>query len=95
MCYFEYTSTGKMYRGGIKMIKVYSVDWCPECKILKMYLDKKGIEFEEIIVPDLKADRHIVNEVSGQWTVPVITIGDKSIVGYKRTEIEEALEDLK
>lgn len=77
------------------MIKVYSVDWCPECKILKMYLEKKGIEFEEIIVPDLKADRHIVNEVSGQWTVPVITIGDKSIVGYKRTEIEEALEALK
>ncbi|GEM_PF-1335698 len=77
------------------MIKVYSVDWCPECKILKMYLENKGVNFEEVIVPDLKPERHIVNEISGQWTVPVITIGDKVIVGYKRAEIEEALENLK
>lgn len=76
------------------MIKVYSVDWCPECKILKMYLEKKGLEFEEIIVPDYKQDRHIVHEVSNQWTVPVITIGDEVIVGYKRTDIEKALENL-
>ncbi len=77
------------------MIKVYSVDWCPECKILKMYLEKKGVAFEEIIVPDYKQDRHIVFEISEQWTVPVITIGDEVIVGYKRTEIEDALEKIK
>lgn len=77
------------------MIKVYSVDWCPECKILKMYLEKKGVAFEEIIVPDYKQDRRIVFEVSEQWTVPVITIGDEVIVGYKRTEIEDALEKIK
>lgn len=73
------------------MIKVYSVNWCPECKILKMYLEKKGVDFEEIIVPDYNEDRHIVFEVSDQWTVPVITIGNEVIVGYKRNEIEEAL----
>lgn len=76
------------------MIKVYSVNWCPECKILKMYLEKKGVDFEEIIVPDYKQDRHIVFEVSEQWTVPVITIGNEVIVGYKRNEIEEALEKI-
>lgn len=76
------------------MIKVYSVDWCPECKILKMYLEKKGIKFEEIIVPDNKQDRHIVYEVSNQWTVPVITVGKEVIVGYKREQIEETLQKL-
>lgn len=77
------------------MIKVYSVDWCPECQILKMYLEKKGVEFEEVIVPDYKNEREIVYKVSGQWTVPVITVGDEVIVGYKRNEIEAAIENLK
>lgn len=77
------------------MIKVYSVDWCPECQILKMYLEKKGVEFEEITVPDYKNEREIVYEVSGQWTVPVTTVGDEVIVGYKRNELEAAIENLK
>lgn len=31
------------------MVKVYSTETCPKCKILKTLLNNNGIEYEEII----------------------------------------------
>ncbi|MFR1707318.1 MAG: glutaredoxin domain-containing protein [Clostridium sp.] len=77
------------------MVKVYSVEWCPECVKLKKYLNKQGVEFEEVIVADSKENRDEVIKVSGQMTVPVMTANDIVIVGFKKAEIDNAIQGIK
>lgn len=73
------------------VVKVYSVPWCGPCQILKNYLYDNGIDYEEVTVPGLKEDREEVMRVSGQYTVPVITIDDQVIIGFAQDEIDRAL----
>lgn len=77
------------------MIKIYSVAWCGPCNKLKRYLDSKGVNYEVVTVEDGKADREEVLKVSGQRSVPVMTVNDKVIVGFQKAEIDAALESLK
>lgn len=77
------------------MIKIYSVEWCGPCNKLKRYLDSKGVNYEVVTVEDGKADREEVLKVSGQRSVPVMTVNDKVIVGFQKAEIDAALESLK
>ena len=74
------------------MIKVYSTSWCPSCIKLKKYLELKGKKYEEINVADKQEDREIVMRVSGQRTVPVLDVNGKIIVGFKKQDIDKALE---
>lgn len=74
------------------MIKIYSVDWCPSCVKVKSYLDKKGFKYQVINVADDKEEREIVEQVSGQRTVPVIDINGSIIIGYDKTKIDKVLE---
>lgn len=76
------------------MIKVYSVAWCPPCNKLKKYLDQKGIKYDVVTVADEKEDRDEVLKVSGQRSVPVLTVNDKVIVGFEKAQIDEALKTL-
>lgn len=76
------------------MVKVYSVEWCAPCNKLKKYLTKLGVEYEVITVADEKEARDEVLRVSGQRSVPVLTIDDKVIVGFEKAEIDEALKTL-
>ena len=54
----------------------YHVDWCPECQIVRDKLDELGLQYESVIVPDLRPHRTQVYEVSGQYYVPVLKDGD-------------------
>ena len=76
------------------MVKVYSVAWCAPCNKLKKYLDQKGIKYEVVTVADEKEARDEVLKVSGQRSVPVLTVNDKVIVGFEKTQIDEALRTL-
>ena len=76
------------------MVKVYSVAWCAPCNKLKKYLDQKGIQYEVVTVADEKEARDEVLKVSGQRSVPVLTVNDKVIVGFEKTQIDEALRTL-
>jgi len=55
----------------------YHVDWCPECQIVKQKLDELGVQYESVIVPDLRPHRTQVYDVSGQYYVPVLKDGDR------------------
>ena len=74
------------------MIKIYSVDWCPSCVKVKSYLDKRGFKYEVINVADAKEEREIVEQVSGQRSVPVIDINGSIIIGYDKVKIDKVLE---
>ncbi len=55
---------------------LYSVDWCPECILVKRKLAALGAAYDEVKVSDSHAARTQVQEVSNQTYVPVLTDGE-------------------
>ena len=63
-------------------VKVYSGRLCTYCNAAKRLLDKKGVEYEEIMVDDDPALRAEMERLSRRQTVPQIFIGDHHVGGY-------------
>ncbi len=57
-------------------MKLYNLDSCGYCKIVREKLDALGLTYEKIDVPIWHGGRKEVFEVSGQYTVPVLVDGD-------------------
>lgn len=59
----------------MKNIKVYSKPNCGECKKLKMWLNAKDIEFNEV---DITEDKEAYNKIieNGKSSLPVLEIED-------------------
>lgn len=74
-----------------KDIKVYSTPRCPWCIKAKDYLKEKNVEFTELNVAEDRAKLEEMMEISGQRGVPVLSIGDKVVIGFNQTKIDEAL----
>jgi len=75
-------------------IKVYSTPTCPYCTMLKEFLKRYNVEFEEI---DVAANRDAALEMiakSGQMGVPVIDIDGTIIIGYNEAAIRERLNSI-
>jgi len=75
-------------------IKVYSTPTCPYCNMLKEFLRRNNIEFEEI---DVAANRDAAVEMiakSGQMGVPVIDIDGTVVIGYNEAAIRERLNSI-
>ena len=53
----------------------YHTEWCPECAAVRNKLSELNIEYESIIVSDVRPFRKQVHEVSGQYYVPVLVEG--------------------
>lgn len=70
---------------------IYSASWCAFCKMAKEYLNSKKVPFKEIDVDeDAQAARAIVAK-TGQAGVPVLEIGDQTVLGFDRPRIDQAL----
>ena len=54
---------------------LYHTEWCPECAVVRNKLSELNIEYESIIVSDVRPFRKQVHEVSGQYYVPVLVDG--------------------
>ena len=63
-------------------VKVYSGRLCTYCMAAKRLLDKKGIEYEEIMVDSDPALRTEMERLSQRQTVPQIFIGEHHVGGY-------------
>jgi len=75
-------------------IKLYSSPTCPYCIILREFLKRSNIEFEEI---DVASNRDAAVEMiakSGQMGVPVIDIDGTIIIGYNEAAIRERLNSI-
>ena len=57
-------------------LTLYHVSWCPDCEVVRRKLADLHIEYEQVIVPDFRPMRKVVQEVSGQYYVPVLKDGD-------------------
>jgi len=49
-------------------LKVYSAEWCGECRTVKKLMDDNGIEYEVVDV-DKQPDEFTANNVDGMPTV--------------------------
>ena len=70
---------------------IYTTITCPFCKMAKNYFKENGIDYEE---KDVTHDTTLQQEMIGksnQFAVPVLDIGGKIIVGFQKSQIEEAL----
>jgi len=57
-------------------LTLYHVAWCPDCRVVRQKLADLHIEYEQVIVPDIRPMRKVVQEVSGQYYVPVLKDGN-------------------
>lgn len=62
-------------------IEVYSKDWCPYCKKAKAFLKSKGLDFKEIDINE-ENNYEVMQERTGNKTVPQVIINDQSLGGY-------------
>ena len=72
-------------------VKIYTKPICPFCVLVKNFLKKNNIKFEEVDISKDEKQKEEMIKKSGQMSVPVTEIGGKIFVGYKISEIKEAL----
>ena len=75
-------------------IKMYTTSWCPDCRMAKMFLAEKGIDYEEIDIEETPGAADIVIQAnSGKRKVPTFDINGRFIAvsPFNRRQLEEAL----
>lgn len=72
-------------------IKIYSTPYCSYCRMAKSFFSEKKILFNEV---DVSVDQAAAEEMikkTGQMGVPVIDIGDDTVVGFDRATLEKII----
>lgn len=72
-------------------IRVFSTPSCPYCVTLKVFLDEKGFNYEDINVAENDQAREEMIQKSGQMGVPVIEIDGQIVVGFDKKKISQLL----
>ncbi|MEK6871833.1 MAG: glutaredoxin family protein [Nanoarchaeota archaeon] len=70
---------------------IYSTPFCPWCKVAKGFLTARKITYTEINVSGNKKAVAEMVKKSGQYSVPVIDINGKIIVGFDEEALTKAL----
>jgi glutaredoxin-like YruB-family protein len=70
---------------------VYSAAWCAYCHMAMEYLKSKGVEYQSIDVDKDPSAAQKIFDKTGQAGVPVVEIGDETILGFDRMRIDSAL----
>jgi len=79
-------------------VVVFTTPYCPGCKALENFLNKKGIQYYKAdIGQDPAARRGFEALVAGGWSggVPQTLVGTKVIIGYKPREIFSSIKELR
>ncbi len=74
-----------------KEVKLYTTPTCVPCKAVKRFFEDRGVEYAEI---DVAADREAMQElvrISGNITVPVVTVDGEVVVGFDKERLSELL----
>ncbi|SCY67028.1 glutaredoxin family protein [Alkaliphilus peptidifermentans] len=73
-----------------KEVIVYTSNTCPHCHTAKEYLMEKGIKFtERNVSEDTSARKELMSK--GIMAVPVVQVGEETIVGFDKGKIESLL----
>ena len=66
----------------MSLIKIYTTNWCPYCKMAKRYFDEQEMSYEEINIEEKGMSREELQKVTGGMSVPQIVIDDEVIGSY-------------
>ncbi len=77
-------------------VKIYALSTCIHCKDAIEFLDKCGVDYDCVHVDKLDGDERqqmidSIKESNPACAFPMLMIGGKVIIGFKREEIKEAL----
>lgn len=73
------------------MVKIFTTITCSYCLVLKEFLKKHNIEFEEVDVSEEGEGRREMVEKSGQLGVPVTEINGQIVISFDKEKISEIL----
>lgn len=76
-------------------VSVYTAPWCAYCHAAREYLTVKKVKFKEIDVSIDQEAAHRLVMKTGMSAVPVIEIGEETIIGFDREKIDGALREHK
>lgn len=63
-------------------VVIYTKPGCPYCSAAKALLDKKGVEFTEIVASnDPEKKQEMIQKSGGRMTFPQVFVGEKHIGG--------------
>ncbi|ACV68693.1 glutaredoxin family protein [Desulfohalobium retbaense] len=79
-------------------ITLYALSTCVHCKHTKEFLDECNVNYDCIYVDRLSGDERNdtireIKKLNPNLSFPTLVIGDTIIVGYKKEDIEQALEN--
>ena len=74
-------------------VTVYSTTWCGFCHQAKKYFDSIGVNYTDVNVEEDPKAAEAMVEKTGQMGVPVIEIGDTTVVGFDRPKIDKLLKE--
>ena len=77
-------------------VKLYALSTCIHCKHTKEFLDKCGVEYDCVYVDELQGDERKdmveeVKKINPKLSFPTAVVNGKIIVGFKKDQITEAL----
>lgn len=74
-----------------QQVTIYSTPTCHFCHAAKEFFAANNVAFTDHNVASDLARRKEMIEKSGQMGVPVITIGDKLVVGFDEPQLRQLL----
>lgn len=74
-----------------KRIRLFTTPVCGYCRMAKAYMVDNGIEFDEVDITKDRRGRREMVVMTGQHGVPVILIGEKTLVGWNEREFVRML----
>lgn len=80
----------------IGKVKLYALSTCIWCRKTKAILDRSEVDYEYVYVDELDADkqarmREEARKLAGKILFPVVVINENVIVGWRESELKEAL----
>jgi len=64
---------------------------CPQCDDLTKFLDGQGVQYELINVDENPDAAREAESLAGTDKLPVVTIGEKVLVGFDKGKLKAAL----
>ena len=72
-------------------VLLYTAPGCPYCVIIKKFLERNNIKFNEIDISKNNKAKEEMEKKSKQENVPVVDINGTIIIGYNLQKLKEVL----
>lgn len=73
------------------MLQIYTRTTCAYCQMVKRFFDLKGVKYETVNLDEHPEKEEEAFKLSGVVSVPVITNGEKVVVGWNAPKLMELI----